>query len=368
MEQVRSIVVFPYAFDSMPPLESFRVLRVLDLQDCNLSRGSSLKYLGHLLQLRYLGLKNTRIANLPEEIRNLQFLQILDVRRNNISSLPAAIFQLRRLMCLRIYDDTRVTERIGSLTSIEELSVLGINKNSTNIIEELGHLRELRVLDIVSSVEWHSGLDKSLVKLLHKLKKIQSLFIWVKSGGCNLDAWVVTPRHLRRLQLWGCWFSRLPAWVKPSLVEDLSILTISVRELTQEDLEILGRLPALRYLDPTVDHEDLGIHRRFTIASSFPCLVSCKLMGFGGPVEFQQGAMPSLTQLWLELPVRETREINGGFDLGLGNLQSLQIVRVSLQCEGASNKEVKEAEAAVRYSIKAHRNHPALELRGLLRD
>ncbi|CAL4987052.1 unnamed protein product [Urochloa decumbens] len=369
MQQVRSLIIFPYAFDSMPSLQRFGVLRVLDLQDCNLSHGISLKYLGHLLQLRYLGLKNTRITKLPEEIENLQFLQTLDVRRTNISCLPSAIVKLRHLMCLRMYDETRVPNGIGRLTSIEELSILGIYHSSTNILEELAHLTELRVLDVTCYVEWNGSLEKSLVKCLHKLKKIQSLFIWVKSGECNLDAWVVAPRHLRRLQLWGCCFSKLPVWINPSLLADLSVLTISVRELHQEDLEVLGRLPALRYLDPTVDYEDLGIRRRFTVgASLFPCLVSCKFMQFGGPVVFQQGAMPRLAELWLDFPVRETREMNGGFDLGLGNLPSLQTVRVFLQSEGANKMEMKEAEAAVRYSIGIHPNGPSLDIRGFLRD
>jgi hypothetical protein len=371
MRQVRSIIIFPYAFHSMPSLQRFGVLRVLDLQDCNLSHGSSLKYLGNLLQLRYLGLKNTRIAKLPEEIGNLKYLQTLDVRRTSLSSLPLAIVQLRHLMCLRMYDEIiRVPNGIGHLTSIENLSILGIYDSSTSIIEELARLTELRVLEVTSHVEWNGSLKKSLVKCLQKLKKIQSLFIWIKSGECNLDAWDVAPRHLRKLQLWGCChFSRLPVWVDPSQLVDLSMLTISVKELQQEDLENLGRLPALRYLDVTVDHENLVSHRtRFTIgAFLFQCLVICKFM-LGGPVVFHQGAMPRLTDVGLEFPVREMREINGGFDLGLGNLPSLQIARVLFKSEGANKMEVKEAEAAVRHAIGIHPNDPSLDIRGLLRD
>ena len=64
------------------------------------------------------------------------------------------------------------------------------------------------------------------------------------------------------------------------LLPDLSFLSIALRELEQADLDILGRLPTLRYLDLEVDHEDLGTLGGFVVgAGSLPCLVRC---GFGG--------------------------------------------------------------------------------------
>jgi hypothetical protein len=152
--------------------------------------------------------------------------------------------------------------------------------------------------------------------------------------------------------------------VDPSLLVDLSFLCIKVRGLQQEDLEILGKLPALYRLELTADHEDLGIQGRFTIgACSFPCLVLCQLRGFGGPVVFEQGAMPRLAQLRLDLPVGETREIEGGFDFGLANLLLLQFLEVLLLSGGAVEEEVVEAEAAVRHAIEVHPNHPKLYIR-----
>ncbi|XP_034568489.1 disease resistance protein RGA5 isoform X2 [Setaria viridis] len=79
MQEVRSVVVFPSAVNILPALASFRVLRVLDLQSCCLSQGYSLKYLENLVDLRYLGLRDTGISQLSREIGKLQFLQTLDV-------------------------------------------------------------------------------------------------------------------------------------------------------------------------------------------------------------------------------------------------------------------------------------------------
>jgi len=178
---------------------------------------------------------------------------------------------------------------------------------------------------------------------LNKLQKIRSLRITADNREYNLDGWVVTaPENLRKIVI-GIyfWFATLPAWLKvnPSLLLSLSFLQIRVKRLQQEDLEILGRLPALGYLDLRVDHKDFGIHGSFVVgACSFPCLVLCRLWRFGEPVVFQHGAMPRLVDLVFDFQVQWMREINGSFDLGPGNLPSLQRVKVWLQYGGAGEQ------------------------------
>lgn len=164
----------------------------------------------------------------------------------------------------------------------------------------------------------------------------------------------------------------LPAWMNRSFVPDLSFLSIAVRELRQTDLDILGRLPALSFLDLQVEHEDLGIVEGFLVGQgSFPCLVFCVLRGFVGPVAFQQGAMPRLTSLTSRFPVREAREVacsgDIGLDLGIAKLPSLQQqqVTIDLDSEGASNEEVEELVAAVRHATTSHPNRPGLCIIGL---
>jgi hypothetical protein len=152
--------------------------------------------------------------------------------------------------------------------------------------------------------------------------------------------------------------------VNPSLVPDLTRLYIDVRELHQVDLEILGRLPALRSLWLEVDNKNLGILQGFVVgAGSFPCLVSCCFSQFVWPVVFQQGAMPRLRELDLLslFYVREGGGIassDGGLDLGLGNLPSLQMVVAQLRCEGASKEAAEKAKAALTLAARMHPNHP----------
>jgi len=357
MQQVRSIVAFSLTYNLMLALGSFRVLRVLYLGNCYLPQDCDLKHIGNLVHLRYLGLGKTSCAQLPDDVGNLRYLQTLDLVGTHFGSLPSTVVQLRHLKFLCIDQHTIVPKGIGRLTSLEDLSTLYIC-DSTNITEELCHLTELRVLEITLLPGGNGTLGKSLVMSLCKLKKMQSLTIWVSGGECNFDAWVA-PRHLRSLQLQCCWFSRLPDWMAPSLV-DLTIIQISVRELHQDDLEILGKLPALRHLYLMLDHENLKIPRRFVIGtSSFPCLVGCRLMGFLGAVMFQQGAMMMLTSLAFTFHAREVREItssDGRFNLGLENLMSLQDVLVYFRSRGASEMEVEEAKAALSHAFEVHPN------------
>ncbi|CAD6268901.1 unnamed protein product [Miscanthus lutarioriparius] len=364
----RSVIVF----GSVPTvLENFSILHVLDLEGCDLSQSNSLKYLGNLLHLRYLSLRHTHIDQLPEEIGNLQFLQIVDVESSSWKgspSLPSSIVGLTQLMSLRIDYSITVPEGIGSLIGLEELLHLCIDCEG-KMLEELAHLTQLKVLHfrITTGNSSEACLHKSLVECLNKLQKIHSIIINIKNRECNLDGWVIiAPENLRTLRLLGlCWFATLPAWLKvnPSLLRDLSVLEIRVKRLQQEDLELLGRLPALHSLDLFVSHEDQGIHKRFVVgACSFPCLMHCGLWGFGQPVVFQQGVMPRLRRLGFNFRVQRTREINDSFDLGLGNLPSLQEVYVWVRSGGADVQDVEEAKAAVRHVIEVHPNHPTIRV------
>ncbi|PUZ45550.1 hypothetical protein GQ55_8G233400 [Panicum hallii var. hallii] len=363
LQHARSVVIFPSAAAQAPALGSFQVLRVLDLCLCDLSQANSLKYLGNLYQLRYLRLYCMHISQLPEEIGNLQFLQTLDVRGNSISWLPSGVVQLTNLMFLYIDWWTRVPNGIGNLTCLEQLSQLRIDGSTINIVGELGQLTELRQLDIILD-EWN---DK-LLEGLRMLQNIQELDISVRSGERSisvLDTWVA-PRYIRGLcTVHSCWFSALSAWVNPSLVPDLTRLHIAVRELHQGDLEILGRLPALRDVNLEVDNKNLGILQGFVVgAGSFPCLVSCWFSRFVWPVVFQQGAMPKLRELhlWPLFYVREgggiaSRDGGGGLELALGNLPSLQGFSATVKCEGASEEEAEQAKAALTHAAEMHPNH-----------
>uniref|UniRef100_A0ACD5U6V0 Uncharacterized protein n=1 Tax=Avena sativa TaxID=4498 RepID=A0ACD5U6V0_AVESA len=82
MSQVRS--VSGTATDLIQSLSRFQVLRVLDLEGCYFQESSCqaghIRHVTNLLHLRYLGLRDTHVGDLPTDIGKLRFLQTLDLR------------------------------------------------------------------------------------------------------------------------------------------------------------------------------------------------------------------------------------------------------------------------------------------------
>ena len=180
MPQVRTVVLFRTHIHLIQTISHFQILRVLDLEGCDLGRNChdvDLKDIENLLHLRYLGLRRTHIGELPMEIGKLQFLETLDLAQNDGSSLaaiPSSVVRLRRLMCLHA-GHAVLPVGIGNLTSLEELTGTLVD------VKELGELVELRVLYLYWNADDES-MCNSLVLSLDNLRKIQSITINGRGG------------------------------------------------------------------------------------------------------------------------------------------------------------------------------------------
>ncbi|KQJ87180.1 putative disease resistance RPP13-like protein 3 [Brachypodium distachyon] len=356
MSHMRSFNAIGCHTSVLPSLSSFKVLRVLAIEDSIFLEGNSyhLKHIGVLCHLRYLGLWRTPIHELPEEIGNLQFLQMLDLRQTGIRDLPSSVNRLRNLRCLRADSGSaRVPDGMGKLISLEELQ-LGDVSSSPNFVKELGKLTELRELRI-----WIQVLDerskKALVESLSNMQKIQVLHL---DGGLWIEdaEWegYVPPRQLRHLSL-RIKSSRLPRWINHSLLPNLSHLSVEVMVLEANDLVILGMFPQLLTLKLFVPNISLDIRG----AGAFPKLRHCYASGM---LRFLQGAAPRLESVNFNVLLWDLKGAN--FEFGsLGNLPMLQKVRVEIfysDAHGAT--EVKEAEAALRHAVDLHPNSPHLDI------
>nr|UBY06892.1 NBS-LRR disease resistance protein [Dasypyrum villosum] len=380
MSGVRSITIFPPAISIVPSLSMFEVLRVLDLSNCNLGESSSLQHnlkgIGHLIHLRYLGLAKTRICELPAEIGNLQFLEVLDLEDNHGLygvELPATVSKLRRLICLNI--DIAVVVPTGMLQNLTSIEVLRSILVPLNIIaQELGNLAMLRELQICfkdGSLDLHEGFVKSLCNL-HRMERLRIDYNSREESFELMDLlgerWV-PPAHLREfVSYMPSQLSALRGWIKrdPSHLSNLSKLILcSVKEVQQEDVEIIGGLLSLRrlYIRSTHQTQRLLVIR----ADGFRCMVVFHLdCESAAQIKFEAGALPRVEEVWFSLGVRVAKEDgNCGFDLGLqGNLLSLRRhVYGYMYCGGARVGEAKQAEAAVRHALEAHPNHPSIYIR-----
>uniref|UniRef100_A0A0E0II77 AAA+ ATPase domain-containing protein n=1 Tax=Oryza nivara TaxID=4536 RepID=A0A0E0II77_ORYNI len=369
MSQVRSLTIFGISgINLVPSLLTFQVLRVLDLECYILGESCHflLRHVWKLVHLRYLRLDSCGYdSELLDGIERLKFLQTLVLTRSTVR-LPSTLVKLRQLMFLHVDSSTVLPDGIGNLTSLEELSSVDMNKSPT-FAQELRNLTKLRELKIWSS-EMDEALKEVFIESLCSLHKIQTLKVfsyddsldfmgerWMPSG--NLRRFLVGEGTSR--------FSRLPACIKrkPCHLTNLSVLSINLEELQQEDLKALGRLPSLRSLSMFVNKSD-----QFLIIGDeeFHCLISFTLWSDMFRVKFQHGAMPMVQVLNLHFHVRYTKDGgNGNFSFGLENLLSLERVSVVLSRSNAREAEIEEAETALRRTIQSHPNHPTIQIKGV---
>jgi hypothetical protein len=243
----------------------------------------------------------------------------------------------------------------GNLTSLQELDIYDFAEGAE--LEDLRYLTQLRLL----SFRWPESFapDKlvTFVESLGKLAKLETLKIW--SSNVELDVmqdWVPSP-YLRKLMLWGR-LQTLPTWVNSSSLPLVSFLVINVRELRPEDINILGTLPALRYvkLESTVGHEILS-------TEAFPCLRWCDFRDvILEPHVFTRGAMPMVKKLYVSLRVSDI--LSGDYDLSIWNLPSLEEVIIYLHGEESNSETHREAEAVIMRTAEDHPNCSVTTLYG----
>ena len=312
MPKLRSLTIFPPAgvvIDPTPFLSRYLLLRVLDLRGCKLNDLASLRFVGNLSHLRYLGLPSTEgdgPCQLPVEIGKLRFLQTLDLYKTRVEELPPSVITgLGQLMCLRCYGwgGTRLPDGLKKLTSLEVLE--GLIVTSQCIAEELGHLTQLRVLDVKviyaeeANDDGWAAFIKAQLESLGKLTKIECLRISVNFDAAILDGSMTEPQplgNLRKLHIGG--FNdvlRMPTWIRPAWLPALSYLDIRVKHERTDDIQVLGTLPCLGHLrfSARVAAEE----RSAVGADAFPRLVICVfriLDTIMGPCTFPRGAMPML--------------------------------------------------------------------------
>uniref|UniRef100_A0A0E0LV02 Uncharacterized protein n=1 Tax=Oryza punctata TaxID=4537 RepID=A0A0E0LV02_ORYPU len=162
----------------------------------------------------------------------------------------------------------------------------------------------------------------------------------------------------------GCYFSRLPTWI--SSLSELTCITIRMKKVGEEDLQVLKCLPALLRLDlyPGDPKHTLKIScSGFSFLKEFtygPAYVDLRLIlfhqstiknGFGMGVMFEAGAMPKLQQLEF------------GFNAHDTHLTSLRHVRVFIDCRDASDCEMDAALAAITNSVSLGGSYPKLIVR-----
>ncbi|CAD6264312.1 unnamed protein product [Miscanthus lutarioriparius] len=151
LSHLRPVTMFSYAAEVLLLFPSFSSLRVLDLGGCTQVESHHLANIGNLFRLKYLILCNTKVCELPEQIRKLQHLETLDISMGKSRKLPASIVELKRLAHLVVDRGVVLPSGIRSMTALEQLEGVDVFKQPIDFAQELGHLTLLRSISFFSN-------------------------------------------------------------------------------------------------------------------------------------------------------------------------------------------------------------------------
>ncbi|XBH81863.1 hypothetical protein VPH35_107349 [Triticum aestivum] len=348
---------------SIPSLEEFRHLRVLNLKDCSELEDQHLENIVRLFQLRYLNLKRTGISKLPEQIGRLGCLEVLDLTGTYVKELPASIVNLRKLMHLLVNDFVKFPDGIAKMQAIETLKVVNASIQPLDFLCGLGKLKNLRNLQLYLDFGFDSDTEdtnmvggehnKAIVSSLYKLgtQNLRSLTIGDRSGLLHEESLCLPT--LDDLFIWFPAFPQ-PTWV--GSLRNLQQLRLVVKRFKQDDLCTLGALPSLLVMYLVEQTESSG-KLRFSGEVGFRFL---KIFIYGGCLEpvdlmFGTGSMPKLEKL--ELNAFCMVEANSlGF--GIENLPCLASVKCIMVV--GDDGIVEAVKTAMERGASTHPNHPSL--------
>nr|BBF89600.1 NBS-NBS-LRR type disease resistance protein-like [Oryza glaberrima] len=361
LSRVRSLTIFGDAGHAICYVRKCKLIRVLDLQECNDLDDEHLKYICKLWHLKYLSF-GSNISELPRSIEGLHCLETLDLRRTEIKFLPIEAIMLPHLAHLfgkfmLHRDDVNSVNKMTKLQKFfsskkSNLQTLAgfITDESKGFLQHIGHMKKLRKVKIwFKHVTGSSNYIADLSQAIQEFTKAPidrdiDRSLSLDSEECpenflsSLDLETCSEGSkyaLRSLKLNGE-LHRLPPFV--TLLSGLTELCISSATLTQGHLSALINLNRLLYLK----------------------LVAYKLVNF----EIKHGAFPSLRRLCFV--VKSVTSALPTIEHGaLPNLISLQLLCQGLV--GLSGIEIKHMKYLKEVTInsgvaiqweQAAKNHP----------
>jgi len=376
LSQTRTLAIFGTS-SYLPPFQLFKYLHVLGIEITVWSNPSlSLDFteICHLFQLRSLKIVAVGcMVVLPSKIGSMQQLETFEIygdiklsKGQSFQELPSDIVHLSRLLHLIIPRHTILPNGIGNMKSLRTLCCFNL-RNSPSSIKGLGELTNLTNLKIIcyfGEVANDEIVEKGREIMQTCLGKICSLkYLYMKiswDSSFYLDAMSSTPASFRHLQVFhGSQFSRVPKWIIQH--HNLYELDLIVKQVSEEDVEILSRLPSAIELGLCIQGipEDsktiirgsgFPVLKRFTFTCSrISCLV------------FVAGAMPKLEKLELKFNAMGW-DRHGDAPTGMEHLSGLREMYVCIWGAGAGESNRRAAESAMRNAIDMHPGRPAANI------
>lgn len=224
---------------------NWQLLKLLDLEDCKHLKKCHLKSICKILLLRYLSLRNTGITYLRKKIKQLRYLETLDIRQTEVRVVPKKAIvlpQLKHFLAgrkVRLSIDVRRPEEsfptvrmpfcITGMKNLEILYHVHV-ANSDRELAGIGQLQKLRKLGVS-----FDGENAKLNDLFGKAEKLRGCLL---SLSIQVDRAASSSYHPEE--------ARLPCKIEEFSL--LSKLTLCGACLKEGDIRIRGRLPSLTCL------------------------------------------------------------------------------------------------------------------------
>jgi hypothetical protein len=162
LSRVRSLTVLGNAGDAISYVRKCKLIRVLDLEECNDLDDHDLKHICKLWHLKYLSL-GTTICELPKSIEGLYCLQTLDLRRTMVNLLPVETILLPNLTHLfgKFMLDKDDLKNVKKMSKVRKF----LSGNKSNLQTLAGFVTDEK---------------KGLVQLMTHMKRLRKVKIWCK--------------------------------------------------------------------------------------------------------------------------------------------------------------------------------------------
>ncbi|XP_078170538.1 disease resistance protein Pik-2-like [Carex rostrata] len=343
---MRSLSIFGEVGDYLR-YPRMKLVRVLDLEGTlNLNDGD-LRSIDKLCHLKYLGLRGTKITELPESLGKLSELETLDIRNTRVVRLPTGLAKLHKLSYLRAgfgkfrwgvggvrvsrgigtfisikSDEVRVPLGIGKLQSLNIFGVIDIG-GSKSLAREMQNLINLRKLAVTGFTEENG---KTLGKVIDGLRLLRSLFLSAADESglmCCLGSVSSPPKYLQSLKLHSP-LGKLPNWI--SSLENLGKIHLPSSVL-RWGIKAIENLPNLKFIYMLYNMCN-GSTELFFGKSAFPMLQVLIIEEWVKSVSIEKTALKRLELL--RIRIRIFSDIQEGGVLGLDFLEQLKEMEVVL--------------------------------------
>lgn len=285
---------------------------------------------------------------------------------------PSSILELRRLVFLQVDLVAKLPDGIDRMEALEELESICIEVQSLEFLQNLGRMKNLKIL----TVFWYGAAETKgdddnmkesvFITSIHKLcswHNLKSLSLWIYTHAIakpNIENWFVDeaghPNKLEKFIMFV--YNTIPSVPRSlRILIKLQKLNLHVDELEQNDLEILGSLPNLHdlFLEVMLPPEHvlvIGKHTQFQCLRYFTVIMDIMML------KFEEGSLPNIENLFLLFYPHDTMAISNGFDFGIENISSIVRLQSTLVYDHYSVEDNKAALQAQEAIINVGRKLP----------